>query len=184
MKTYILIGIFSTLFIGCTSQVEKQVLISDNNINSKKVENNVDRKCTKEDLIGYTWYKTHTRVYQNDVDKSPGSYLSFYLKKVQLVKFLENNDYRTLFGDKLPEDKKTLTTIFELLELKIAEYYTIENGIIKIFRKNTNKQINQAICKYIIKDYDEMNIKKGSIYLGRNSNGKALVGNIYHKLEN
>lgn len=159
----------------------KQIYILLVIINLQLVAQDNMRKCTQEDLIGGVWLSSHTKLFNKTADKSPGSYLSFFLKDFQLLKYLDNNEFRSVYSDR-PSDK-TISTSVKLLNHPQNEIFKIKDGIIKTYYKNNKKQIDEISCRYFTNEILESKISKGSIYLIRYADGKPLVGNIFKKVD-
>ena len=46
------------------------------------------RSCEKSDLIGKAWLISHSKVFDKNADLSQGSYLSYFISKLQMLKYL------------------------------------------------------------------------------------------------
>jgi hypothetical protein len=136
------------------------------------------RNCTLDDLLGHTWIVSHHKVFDKNADKTPGSYLSYFLQPLQLLRYLENGELRSVYSDIQPKDNKFDLSI-KLLNYPQGDlFYIDEQGIITIKRTN-GKFVEQMSCKVYVEAIAKSNIAKGSIYLLRYNGSKPLVGNVY-----
>ena len=136
------------------------------------------RNCTSDDLIGHTWIVSHHKVFDKNADKTPGSYLSYFLQPLQLLRYLKNGELRSVYSDTQPKDNQFDLNL-KLLNYPQGDLFSIdEQGMITIKRTN-GKFAEQMYCKYYIENIPIANIAKGSIYLLRYNGDRPLVGNVY-----
>jgi hypothetical protein len=133
------------------------------------------RSCEKSDLIGKVWLISHSKVFDKNADLSQGSYLSYFISKLQMLKYLENNELRSIYSNTV--DDKTIKISVKLLNYPQGDTFKIKNGILSLY--HNKKQIDTVKCDYFLEDNKKSNIPKGSIGLWRYSSNKPLVVNIY-----
>lgn len=142
---------------------------------------NETRNCTKKDLIGGTWIVSHSTLFDKTADQTKGSYVNHFLKSLQLLRYMDNNEVRTLYTEVKPEHK-SFELFIKLLDYPDGDLFSVDiNGVITVRR--TNGEIAEKMsCKCYIKSIPKVNIAKGSIYLLRYNGDKPLVGNIYQRI--
>ena len=133
------------------------------------------RSCEKSDLIGKVWLISHSKVFDKNADLSQGSYLSYFVSKLQMLKYLKNNELRSIYSNEV--DDKSIKLSVKLLNYPQGDTFKIENGILSLY--HNKEQIDTVKCNYFLKDNKKSNIPKGSIGLLRYSNNKLLVVNVY-----
>ena len=139
------------------------------------------RNCTKEDLVGGTWIVSHSELFDKTADQTRGSYLSNFLRPLQLLRYMENGELRSIYSETKPEDNKFEFSI-KLLNYPQGDFVSVDkNGIITV--KRTSGEIaEQMYCKCYMEDVPKANIAKGSIYLLRYNGSNPLVGNVYQRI--